>query len=186
MQENPNGVEGRVCNSCKIYKTRDNFSKHKRCKNGLYGICYACNKIKRKAFYEKNKDRLLKKQKEKRNTDEYRKKANKRQSKYRKNNPTKMLWIWAKNKSLKKGIEFNLEEKDIIYTGICPILGIELEIGGEDLNNSPTLDRINPYKGYTKGNVLIISHLANRIKNQGTIDQIRKILEYMEKNEGSK
>lgn len=118
MQENPNGVEGRVCNSCKTYKTRDNFSKHKRCKSGLYGICYACNKIKRKAFYEKNKDRLLKKQKEKRNTDEYRKKANKRQSKYRKNNPVKMLWLWAKNKSLKKGIEFNLEEKDIVYTEI--------------------------------------------------------------------
>lgn len=178
-----NGLEGRVCNCCKIYKTKEHFSPHKRSKGGLYSNCHACCKIKRKKYYDKNKQKLLARQKEKRSTKQYKRKANIRQNKYRRKNPTKMLYLWVKNKCIKNNIEFNLTENDIIYNEICPVLGIKMEIGGNNLNNSPTLDRINPHKGYIKGNVVVISHLANRIKNQATIKDIENILKYMKKYE---
>lgn len=53
----------------------------------------------------------------------------------------------------------------------CPCLGIKLEWCG-DPDNSPSLDRINNDKGYVKGNVVWISHYANSIKRNATIDQL--------------
>jgi len=51
----------------------------------------------------------------------------------------------------------------------CPALGIRLTWGsiGEghlSTNDSPSLDRIKPEWGYVRGNVCIISNLANKIK----------------------
>lgn len=83
--------------------------------------------------------------------------------------------------SNKRNLDFNLELKDIKYTGKCLALGIDLEVGGKTLDNSPTLDRLNPKKGYIKGNVKVISHLANRIKNSASLDDILKIAKYIKK-----
>ena len=51
----------------------------------------------------------------------------------------------------------------------CPVLGIKLSWGGRRENgNSPSLDRINPIKGYVKGNVMWMSHRANAMKQNAT------------------
>ena len=47
---------------------------------------------------------------------------------------------------------------------ICPVLGIPLKVnvGGNRMSdNSPTLDKFIPSKGYAKGNVQIINWRAN-------------------------
>ena len=64
--------------------------------------------------------------------------------------------------------------KAIEYPKVCPVFGIELEWeervnGGHD--NSPSLDRIDSTKGYVKGNVMIMSNLANRMKSNSTLEQ---------------
>ena len=41
--------------------------------------------------------------------------------------------------------------------------------------DSPSLDRIFPESGYTKGNVRVISWRANWIKNNSTIEEIEKL-----------
>lgn len=174
-------VKGRICNDCRIYKLKDNFAKHKKCKDGIYSICYECSNIRKRKYYQENKKDLLEKQRIKRNTHSYRAKNRLQQKQYRKNNPVKLLIMWARNKCKKRDIEFNLKEKDLTYTGICPVFNIKLEMGGENLDNSPTLDRIDPNKGYIAGNVQIICHLANRIKNNATEEQIKLILNYIEK-----
>lgn len=65
---------------------------------------------------------------------------------------------------------------------VCPILGLELNYlgtGEYSADNSPSLDQIIPGKGYTKDNIQIISWRANRIKNDGTPEELIKIGEYL-------
>jgi predicted DNA-binding protein YlxM (UPF0122 family) len=70
---------------------------------------------------------------------------------------------------------------DIEWATVCPVLGIELDWFAEaKADNSPSYDRVDSTKGYVPGNVRIISFRANRIKNDGTIDEHKKIIEYME------
>ena len=70
---------------------------------------------------------------------------------------------------------------DIEWATVCPVLGIELDWFAEaKADNSPSYDRVDSTKGYIPGNVRIISFRANRIKNDGTIDEHKKIIEYME------
>ncbi len=82
------------------------------------------------------------------------------------------------------GIPFELEFTDIYWPTHCPVLGIELDYWGETgkrAENSPSFDKIDPEKGYVKGNVNIISWRANRIKNDGTSLEHIKIAEYIDK-----
>ncbi len=177
-------LDGRVCNHCKIEKKRECFFKHKRNKGNMYSFCIDCVKIKRKEYYDKNRKKLLKKQRSKRTTREYKDKVNIKMKEYRKNNPLKMLVRWARGKCKKYGLPFNLKETDLEYTGKCLVFGTELKVGDENLDNSPTLDRIIPELGYIKGNVQIISHLANRIKNNSTIEQLEQVVSYVKKYKG--
>ena len=78
-------------------------------------------------------------------------------------------------------IPFTIEFKDITWNNICPILGIDLDYFGERSNdNLASFDRIDPNLGYVKGNVEIISYKANRIKNNGTLSDFRKMIDYLE------
>ena len=51
--------------------------------------------------------------------------------------------------------------------GKCPVLGIPLHLTGQGIqkDGTPSVDKIIPSKGYMRGNVKIISWLANRIKS---------------------
>lgn len=62
----------------------------------------------------------------------------------------------------------------------CPVLGIPMFSGtdGIQCDNSPTLDRIIPELGYVRGNVIVVSAKANRIKNDATITEIQQVLDY--------
>ena len=44
---------------------------------------------------------------------------------------------------------------------------------------SPSLDRIDSTKGYTKNNVQIISWKANRIKAYATVVELETVVKYM-------
>jgi hypothetical protein len=49
-----------------------------------------------------------------------------------------------------------------------------------------SLDRIDPVLGYVQGNIAVISHLANTLKNNCTDPQVfRRIAEYLETALGS-
>jgi len=89
----------------------------------------------------------------------------------------------AKLRSKKKKTKVTLTKEDIQKMAVqhCPILGIKLIIGSQDWFNSPSLDRIDNSKGYTKDNVIMVSHMANSIKNQATPDQILKVGKFYKK-----
>ena len=61
----------------------------------------------------------------------------------------------------------------------CPILDIPFKTGDEGGRfNSPSIDRIDNSKGYEKGNVIWVSHLANCIKTSATPCQIITVGEF--------
>lgn len=90
---------------------------------------------------------------------------------YRKKHPERKLLYGARNRAKKVGLDFDIEESDIIIPEYCPLLGIKLELLGQ-CDNSPSLDRIDNSKGYIKGNVWVISFKANRMKNTATLDEL--------------
>lgn len=81
-----------------------------------------------------------------------------------------LLYTAAKNRAKKKGIPFNIELSDVSIPEKCPVLNVPLSYGHSDFG--PSLDRIVPSLGYTKGNVIVISRKANRIKNDASPDEI--------------
>lgn len=92
---------------------------------------------------------------------------------------TKMLYA-AKARAKKEELPFNLTLEDIQIPDVCPILGYTLEKNSRYCQyNSPSLDKIIPALGYVRGNVQVISHKANTIKNDATIEDLEKIVTYM-------
>jgi len=57
---------------------------------------------------------------------------------------------------------------------------------GKVSDNSYSLDRIDPSKGYVKGNVEVISHRANTLKSNATIEELEKVIQYMRKQMGDR
>lgn len=84
----------------------------------------------------------------------------------------------AKIRAAKKGLEFDLSVEDIVVPDMCPVLGIKLlsNRGRQNRDSAPTLDRIDNNKGYTKGNVRVISYRANTLKTNSTIEELEKVL----------
>lgn len=86
-----------------------------------------------------------------------------------------------KANATREGWEWSLDFGDLKWPSHCPIFGIELDYYAESRQeNSPSFDQIDPGKGYVTGNVQIISWRANRIKNNGTAEEHRKIADYLD------
>lgn len=76
--------------------------------------------------------------------------------------------------------ECSLVIGDIQIPSHCPILGIPLQHGFESgRDTSPSVDRIDTTKGYTKDNIHIISYKANRIKSNATPEELIAIGKYL-------
>jgi hypothetical protein len=75
-----------------------------------------------------------------------------------------------------------LEYLEQIWTGVCPIFGIKIVLTGSlSDSNYANLDRIDPKLGYIKGNVQWLSARANRLKNNMTIDELKRLYECLVK-----
>ena len=61
---------------------------------------------------------------------------------------------------------------------VCPIYGTPI-VAGSRSGASPSLDRVVPSVGYVRGNVRIVSWLANRHKNDASAAQHEAIARYM-------
>ena len=85
------------------------------------------------------------------------------------------------------GFDGSITANDIVIPEYCPVLGIKLfpsvGKGVKTLNNfynSPSVDRINSQKGYTKDNIQIVSFRANCLKRDASLWEVRAMLSYME------
>ena len=98
--------------------------------------------------------------------------------------PEEILCRSARGRAKKHGLEFCLDPQDICIPENCPLLGIPIiqNLGRRGpAPNSPSLDRIDSEKGYTKSNVWVISHKANTIKSNATVEELRMIADGLER-----
>jgi hypothetical protein len=90
-----------------------------------------------------------------------------------------------KSKCKKDNLKYDLDAEYLasIWTGICPVFKTNLIFIRDDTSSKnddfAELDRFKPELGYIKGNVTWISARANRIKNNATIDDFLKIIDWM-------
>ncbi len=96
------------------------------------------------------------------------------------------MWRNAKNRAARLGLEFDIDRADIVVPNYCPAIGVRLEWGygkksGFFAPNGPSIDRMDSTKGYVRGNIRVISNRANWLKRDGTLDEFRGIVAYMER-----
>lgn len=106
--------------------------------------------------------------------------AIKSRNKRNKKDPRYSLWVSSKNNAYNNGLVHDLEIEDIVIPEYCPVLGFKLAMNGR-FPNSMSIDKIDPTKGYTKGNVRVISFKANRLKSNGRLEDFRAIVAYLER-----
>ena len=121
------------------------------------------------------------------NPEAFRAKGAEAMRRWRRNNPEKNLLKVARVRARKAGIPFDLAVSDIRITELCPVLGIRL-LSVDDrsgIDNAPTLDKIEPSLGYVRGNVCVISHRANRLKSDASLDELKAVVAYVEAHRAS-
>ena len=106
----------------------------------------------------------------------------KKRAEYQKKDPVRYMLFGAKNRAKEMGLDFSITRDDVAIPEICPVLGLLIQPQNKAFHpNSPSLDRFDSSKGYIPGNVFVISNRANVLKRDGTLDEFRKIVAYMER-----
>lgn len=150
------------CSRCGEEKLKDDFPTDRKSKDGKSSWCRVCHRARNNARYQANKQDINTKRKS--------------DTAYR----IRSILSEAERRAERKGLPFDLTFDDIKVPDVCPVLGIPLRFGeaAGPSDNSPSLDRIIPSKGYVRGNVIVVSMKANRIKNDASIVEIEAVLTF--------
>jgi hypothetical protein len=135
----------------------------------------------RREYYRKNSKKIIQQQIDGINANPVRRKnINNYWREYTKTNYENRLLTSIKARAKKKGIDFNLDLSDLVIPEFCPKTGIKLDkhlenIGSKSYNkyyDTPSVDRIDNTKGYTKGNIQIVCYWYNVAKLTFTEDEM--------------
>lgn len=153
----------KTCSQCSIELPLESFYTNARYAQGVVGICKGCCRKNNRVTARTERTRAFRKAKYHTRREYFHLKSIKYRAKC-------------------KGLDFDLDESDLVVPEVCPLLGIPLQRGSREASpNSPTVDRIDPKRGYVKGNVWVISRKANSIKQDATVEEIRAVAEGLER-----
>lgn len=176
------------CTTCLEYKPLTEFHNSNK---GSFGVTYTCKLcVKKKSALPENKERARRRKKKWKREEIPLTERTAKYIRMKRDMHVNIMLSTVKTRAKKRGLEFNLELDDIVIPEYCPILGIKLGIkvpysGTKHApqHNSPSVDRLNPEKGYTKDNIVVCSYRANMLKSNATKEELRKILDFLEKTE---
>lgn len=172
----------KICRICKIAKDETLFFKDNGNKDRLKSDCKQCATESRRQWHRKNKEKINIKRREYYQIPEHREHRTDKRREWNDNNRVKMMLHRSKTRAKKHNLEFDLVLEDIQIPQLCPILGIKMEFAtAKASENSPSIDRIDNTKGYTKDNIIICSWKANRLKNDFVLEDLEKMYLWMKK-----
>ena len=166
------------CAVCKEFLPFSAFTKNSgNKKDGLQYHCKSCDN-KRQA-----KRRIEKREELQEYSKEYRQR-NKDNLDFR----LQCLLNSSRARAREKEREHTITKQDLLdiypQDNKCPIFGFNLEWNGNGFREtSPSIDRIDSSRGYTKDNIQIISWKANRIKGYATVEDLEIVLAYLKQGE---
>ena len=137
-----------------------------------------------KQYRLENKEKIIEHKRE--YYQENKEKISEQAKQYRLENKEMWMCTASKVRAKQKNLPFNLSTEYLkeIWPedNKCPALGITMRKGDFCVtDHSPTLDRIIPKLGYIKGNVQVVSALANRIMSDATVNQVMAVAKHYEK-----
>lgn len=126
------------------------------------------------------------KAKKKQQDNSYYQKTRERRIKQISANFERQIFNLAYARSRQYGVPFTITLDDIVIPEYCPYLNIKLTRihGKKRVLSNASLDKIIPEKGYVKGNVQVISLLANMMKSSASIDQLLAFSEGIQRIHG--
>jgi len=144
------------CICCKQTLPIVDFGKHSTSKDGFHYYCKKCNTTKSKRGQGRNVE-----------------KTRETKTRYRLLNRERTLWLSAKRRARDNNLKFDIELSDVVIPDVCPYLGTTItNVLGTDNISNPSIDRIIPELGYVKGNIEVISKLANMMKSSASKEQL--------------
>lgn len=158
--------------------------------------------IRGKKSYEKHKKENAKKQKEQRKhggikreisyREQNREKIRMMNTVYKKDGTLNLtvlvnnMFSGAKVRAKKQKVPFTITKdhiKELLKDMRCYYFGIELKPASDTFSHkySPTLDKVIPELGYVPSNIVLCSYKANSIKDKGTLEELKMIVEKLSK-----
>lgn len=172
------GSPTKACRKCEEVKPLEDFNLSSSARDGRQAYCRLCSRAVHKTRYQAISETCRAARR-----DRYH--ANRRaeiaavQADRRKNPEVYMLRA-ARSRARLQGVPFALTPEDITIPERCPVLGIPMAPSeGRARAGSPSLDKIIPALGYVPGNVAVISHRANQIKNNATLDELEAVTAWL-------
>jgi transcription elongation factor Elf1 len=167
----------KTCNRCNKEKLLSEFSVNNKAKDRLQYRCRVCDVEYQAQRREANKDQFA----------EYSREYQRNRRKdfdYR----LQMLINASKQRARLNDREHDINVDDIkaIYPAdnCCPIFGLKLEFNGAGFrDSSPSIDRVDSTKGYTRDNIQIISWKANRIKGAASLQDLEMLVAYLKQGD---
>lgn len=170
----------KICSKCQreLDEERD-FYKDSR--GGWRAHCKRCHGERSVEYYKTHKDacdaRVARWGRENKDS------KSARIARWREKNVRRVLFTHRRQQARLHGTPFEIEFEDIVWPDLCPVFGFPLRYtlrgkmgGGFD---SPSIDQIKPGAGYVKGNVAVISWRANRLKGDGSLEELESLCKWL-------
>ena len=170
----------KTCSRCKVEQDKSCFNKRSVSSDGLHQYCKSCvrelntgyrskvsaEEIEKKRLYNKEYSRVF--------SRTLRGKAQR-------------MFHQAKKRAAKSGIDFEIDIQfieDALNVGVCQVTGIKFVIDQDSCERAssrdvqispftPSIDRIDCTKGYTKDNCQFVIYMYNTCKNTFTDEDVK-------------
>jgi hypothetical protein len=173
------GDQLKRCSKCKQIKSFSEFGKYKRGKHGLAYHCKTCRVPSQATTYAKKVASAGGRAKYNADAIMYRQLALQKDPVRAR---ARKMFHHARERATRWDLEFGITFDDIVAVcgECCPVLCLELDwTTAVRKESSPTLDRLDNALGYVKGNILVMSWRANRLKSDGTADELQRIADFV-------
>jgi hypothetical protein len=174
----------KVCSKCGESKNLSDFGRYSAVyKNRYRSHCKSCRNAHNRTYYYLNKERIDARNREhskvyrRKNRDVINEKCRKHQSTV--HGHLVVLLGQARRRAKKAKLEFDLDVNFLKYMwdkqkGICVLTGkvMSTEKGKGHIFDSASLDRIDNFSGYAKDNVRFICTIVNKMRANGTDEEL--------------